>query len=262
MRTRGGILAGSLVVGAWLLFDCQPARANSVALSALTASNVKIADRGPGNTDFDPVFTTLALAHAQNSLGDADDEADSQASATAATSASVTWAGAESTSNPGTGIGAASNAHVPGVVDGASNSSGQALVFATFGISCPTCVGSTTVDFSVDLSGNLEVLTDIAGLLAQTETTFNMLVNGDTALFRNDLLSIGTSDFQVMSFDTTLTGSMTLDYGTSYDLVLRTDSESEVTNSPVPEPATVTLLCLGLGALGARRRRSSAKDVS
>jgi hypothetical protein len=254
-----------MFIAASLWIDRPSAYADAIAVSSLSASNLTIAAEGPGIVSVDPLFQTLALAHAQNTLGDVDDEFDFEIAAPAATSASVTWANGSSTSSDTTWT-ANSTAHIVGV-DGEANSSGQGQLFATLEVDCPGCVGSTTVDFSVDLTGLLQVQTDKFGELARAETIFNLLVNGDTLLFRDDILSIGPNGLQTLSFAPTLTGKMTLTYGTPYDLVLRVDSESEVINAfgTVPEPASVTLLCLGFGALGAlrvRRRRSNGSDPS
>jgi hypothetical protein len=260
MTTRAKILCQSLLVGLSLATSALPAQATSIAIGDITASHLRITDTGLGTAVIDPGFNTLALATAQNSLGDLDAEADSEIGVPAATSATVTWAAASSASS-GSTWSAQSSAAIPGATDGSANSSGQGILLGTLTVACPTCVGSTMVNLALDLAGDLTVMTDKFGVLAQQETILNLLIDGDTVLFRDDLLSIGSNDTKSTSFKTTLTNSMTLDYGTPYDVVLRTDSESEVINT-APEPATVTLLCLGLGAAGirrARRRTSSAE---
>lgn len=250
MRIRSGSVPAFMLVGGFLL-DCQPAQATAIAMSNIAAVNLSITS-AQGTIAFDP-FTLFAFAQAQNSLGELDAQFDADPSNPAIANALVTWADGHAT------IGAAawaasSNVNIPGSTQGAANSQGQGSLSRGFTIACagPSCGSGTQVNFSVDLSGQLDVMTDFYGQLATTETIFNLDLDGTPLLFDNRLLSIGPNDAQSQAFAFTLSSSQTLLFDTPYSFLLRVDSESQAINTP--EPASVTLLCLGL-AMALRFRR-------
>jgi hypothetical protein len=203
-----------------------------------------------GAISFDPLFTTQAFAQAQNSLGQLDAQFDAQVGAPSKADAAVIWADGHGVSGAAEWF-ASSNVNLPGDDPKSASSLGQGLWFDTFTITGGT--GPVSVNFSVDLSGLLKLATDFAGR-AQTEVIFNLLLDGDTVLFQDRLRSVGPNSFLLEPFALTLTTMQALQFDTPYSLLLRVDSESTALNE-VPEPATVSLLGLGIGA-AVRARRS------
>ena len=255
MYCRSGRIFGFVLVGGLWLFDCQPAQATAIAFSDITAVNLSLTPAA-GTVNFDP-FSVSAFAQALNSLGELDAQSDGSPSNPALVNAMVTWADGHASAS-GVQWLASSNVSIPGATEGAASSEGQGLWFTTFTVTGGT--GSVQVDFSADVSGQLNVLTDANGVSARTETIFNLNVDGDPVLFQDRILDIGPNDAQTQLFADGLSGSMSLDYDTPYFLLLRVDSESFAVNAP--EPSTITLLGLGLGAAVAARRIRTARRPS
>jgi hypothetical protein len=252
MRSSRGVL-GLVLAGGFLLFDCQRAQATAISFSDITVSNLQVAPAS-GSIVFD-VFTTYAFAQAQNSLGELNASFDAQSGLPAQADTFVTWADAHAFAG-GTQWSASSNVNLSGGSNFA-RSAGQGLWSNMFMITGGT--GTVTVNVSADVSGQLSLLTDAAGQVAQTETIFNLLLDGFPILFLDQLQSIGPNDSFYSLFANTLTNSVDLQFDTPYSLLLRVDSESETINAaPIPEPSTVTMVGLGLGAVLARRRRLRA----
>lgn len=257
MGTRKQSLLAFIFVGG-LLFDGRPAQATAIAMSNIAAVNLSITS-AQGTITFDP-FTLFAFAQAQNSLGDLDAQFDFDPSNPAVANAMVTWADGHATIGS-SAWSASSNVNIPGSAEGAANSQGQGSLESGFTIACtgPSCGSDTQVTFSVDLSGQLDVMTDLYGQLATTETIFNLDLDGTPLLFDNRILSIGPNDAQSQIFAFTLSGSQTLLYDTPYSFLVHVDSESQAINTP--EPASITLLCLGL-AVALRFRRGRVVGVA
>src|SRR5262249_13951469 len=88
--------------------------------------------------------------------------------------------------------------------------------------------------------------TDAFGLLASTETTFNLQVDGDPVLFFDRSLLIGPGSSQTQNFSTRLTTTVPLQAGVSHCVVLEADSESQSQTRSVTAPPPVVLLLSAL----------------
>jgi hypothetical protein len=233
----------------------SPAHATAIAFSSISASALTVTAES-GTIVYDP-YTTMAFAAAQNSLGEADANIDSALSAASSAAAAVTWAFGSASSSEVLWT-ALSSVNIPGMTTGSATAQGQGLLSRTFTVVCGgDCGDDTTVDFSTMIAESLSVFTDGFGVSAQTQTIFNLLVDGETVLFWTSLLSIGSNDAQSHVDAFLLSGSQTFLYDTPYTLTLRVDSESLAVN--VPEPATVMLLTLGGLAASFRARRARIK---
>ena len=171
----------------------------------------------------------------------------------------MTWATASAAVNalgdpPNLAVGgmASSSVNIPGCQPAAAFATGIGTLSNFFTIGG---TGSVAVAFGIDVAGILNVMTDGCGVLAETETIFNLQVDGDPVLFHERLLSIGPSDARTLSFGTRLTNTVMLDAGLSHSLILQADSESRGVVGVVPEPATGALLITGLVALLFARSR-------
>jgi len=126
---------------------------------------------------------------------------------------------------------------------------------------CFTLSATTqTVDvrFAVNVSGLLQAFTNALGLVASSETTFSLQVDGNQVLFDDRTLSIGPNDSQSQSFSKQLTSTIALDPSVQHCMVMEADSESAA-QTQVNEPASGALLLAGLVALALLRRQSSAQ---
>ena len=104
------------------------------------------------------------------------------------------------------------------------------------------------VQFSAMFPYAQSLMTDIYGVQATSEVILNLTIDGQTVLFFDSPLTIGPSTSLATSGSPTLTNSMTLTAGQTYDLYLEIDSESSGMNA-TPEPATLTLLLGGASYL-------------
>jgi hypothetical protein len=226
-------------------------------MSNITASDLTIS--ATSGTIVVDTFTTFVFAQAQNSLGELNAQFDTAVDAGVLTGAIATWADAQALSGDTLWL-ASSNASMPPMTVGFANSTGIGQLELTFSIACadPPCDSETNVDFSAFIEESLNLLTDTSGETAESQTIFNLLLNGDTLLFRNSLLSIGPGSSDALANALLLMTSRTLLYGTPYTLLLRVDSESLAVN--VPEPALLTLLGLGGLAAAMRTRRAGTKE--
>lgn len=243
----------------------RPVAATAIANSNLSFSSLTITF-GTGSLSLDDLWLAQAVASANNSLGESDAQFNFAFSpGTTSATAAATWAtaGAAATAlgdPPDLDVsgGASSNLNIPGTggIPAAAFATGIGNVSNLFTLSGS---GMVAVDFSVDISGNLNVFTDGGGLEAFAETIFNLEVDGNPVLLDDRMFDIGPSSAQAQSFSAHLTNMVLLDAGVSHFLILQADSESR---AQAPEPASSALLALGLGALLWRVRRSTCDQAT
>jgi hypothetical protein len=229
-----------------------PVSATAIANSSIQLSSLTITPAS-GSIMFSP--TAQSFAQAQNSLGEL--VSNSNSGATANSSAGVTWANASGSADSGSQTAAAlANVNIPNVT-GAANSVGRGSLF-DLAFSVTGTSGPVGVQFSAMFPYAQSLITDIYGVQATSEVILDLSIDGQTVLFFDSPLTIGSSSSLATGGSPTLTNSMTLTAGQTYDLYLEIDSESSGINT-TPEPATLALLLGGaLVPLVRRRLRNTS----
>ena len=153
---------------------------------------------------------------------------------------------------------------IPGTTAGFDTSAGRASISGEFQIIGTT--GPVSVTFSADITGLLNLSSDVYGVYGQGETDYALSVNGNPVLFSDQILTIGPDQTQSASISQTLSAPMTLTANTPYWFVGEADAEAEVVNSnvsAVPEPGEFSLVAEGVAMLAfislARRRHAAKK---
>jgi hypothetical protein len=229
------------------------ANATAVANSLITLQSLTITPAS-GSIMLSP--TAQSFAQAQNSLGELVSNSDS--GATANSTAAVTWAnGSGSADSILRAASASANVSIPNIT-AAANSVGRGTLFDT-AFSITGATGPVSVQFSATFPYAQFLMTDIYGVQATSEVVLNLSIDGSAVLFFDSPLVIGPSTTLVNSGSPTLTNSMTLTAGQTYDLYLEIDSESSGINA-VPEPATLSLLLGGALIPLVRRRLQSLRS--
>ena len=228
----------SFVVLLWALGAVPAVSATAIANSSLQLETLTITPAS-GTVVFSP--TAQSFAQAQNSLGELVSNFDN--GTTANSSASVTWANASGVADSISQTASASaNVNLPGSVFGAASSVGRGALY-DLSFSITGASGPVSVQFSAMLPYSQSLMTDANGLQATSEVIFDLSIDGVTVLFLDSPQSIGPSSAFSTSGSPTLTNSMTLNAGQTYNLYLELDAESSGIN--VPEPATLSLLLGG-----------------
>jgi RHS repeat-associated protein len=117
--------------------------------------------------------------------------------------------------------------------------------------------GSVNTTFSINISGLLNLFTDTYGQSADAETVFTLQLNGNPVLFNDSLLSIGPNQSQALPISTTLSDSITLQYNTTYQLLIEADTESSVLNVPEPGIGALAILFAAIAFVFWRKRARS-----
>ena len=235
------------------LIVAPPASATAIANTSIQLSSLSITPAS-GSIMFSP--TAQSFAQAQNSLGELVSNFNS--GTTANSSASVTWANGSGSADSGSQTASASaNVSIPNVTR-AANSVGRGSLF-DLAFSVTGTSGPVSVQFSAMFPYAQSLMTDIYGVQATSEVILNLSIDGQTVLFFDSPFTIGPSTSLATSGSPTLTNSMTLTAGQTYDLYLEIDSESSGINA-TPEPTTLTLLLGGAIVPFVRRRLRSLRS--
>lgn len=163
-----------------------------------------------------------------------------------------------------------SSAGIFGQTEASDTAAGRGSLSTSFMITGGS--GPVNVLFSADLIGSLGVFTDSYGESAEAETIFALEIDGNPLLFDQHFFLIGPSDSQNQSISQTLSDSIQLQFGVTYQLWLEADGEVAVSNVPEPGLASVALCGLAIFAfcngrikrrkMGARSRMVTAAMVS
>jgi hypothetical protein len=209
-----------------------------------------------------------AYVEAEDSLGGYDQLFNVADNGATSASASTALAQANSAASaPAQTASASDGVNIP-LISASASSSAQGTLWGTFEI-----VGTSdnaTVQFSAALTADQILATDNNGVFASSEVIFTLaLSSGDTPLFLDNPLTIGSGSSIVSPYSGTLTGSSSpLLPDTAYTLVIQTDAESSGLNSGVPEPSSLILSITALGVYGLitgrkgwRRRRCAARKT-
>jgi len=121
--------------------------------------------------------------------------------------------------------------------------------------------GPVSVSFSATLTGSQSLDTTGGGRNASSDLSFGAKVNGNSVLAFENLLQIGPNTSASYSINQTLTGSLTLDGDTPYNLNERLVYQGL---GNVPEPSFFIFLGTGLGGIflarSIRGRSSTMKE--
>lgn len=249
----GFCLAPCFVTLLLVVAAAAPVSATAIANSSIQLSSLSITPAN-GSIMFSP--TAQSFAQAQNSLGELVSNSDS--GTTANSNAVVTWANASGSADSISQTAATSaNVSIPNVT-GAASSVGRGSLF-DLAFSVTGASGPVAVQFSAMFPYAQSLMTDIYGVQATSEVILGLSIDGSTVLFFDSPLVIGSSTSLATSGSPTLTNSMTLMAGQTYDLYLEIDSESSGINT-TPEPATLTLLLGGAIVPFVRRRLRSFRS--
>jgi len=240
----------SFVITALLLFiglssPCN-AVATAIANSQISFSNLQIIPTS-GTVVLLDSWEADAFAQAQNSLGQLANQFNTSIGGATAADAAVNFATGHADASAVTlGAHANSSVTIPGMTTAQAISTGRGTLSDSFFITGGT--GNVQVTFSVNLSGTLNVFTDAFGRLAQTETIFDLELDGTSVLFRDDPLSIGPNSSATLPFSQTLQNTLTLQFDNPSFILAQIDSESEGINR-VSEPSAIILMLCGLVGL-------------
>jgi hypothetical protein len=232
-------------------------QASVIVNSTLNLTQLQILPAS-GSVLFLSPFTAAAFVNAQDSLGNADSNFDSQDDGTAAVSAAALLASAAASADaPNKLAGASSFVNIP-QIEAAANSTAQGALLGVFQIVGTS--GPVSVVLSAALSGNQTLITDSQGLLGTSELIFNLLLpdlSDPTVLFMDNLLQVGPSQALSSPLNKTLTSTVLLDANVSYFLIAQPDSESSGTNAP--EPSSRWLLGTMILAIFLFRRHRASR---
>ena len=234
-----------LLLGLFLSASSR-AYADVVVISSLNFSNLQITSSS-GSIQFGGAWQATAAAQAMNSLGELNAHFDSSIGGTAMANVMVTFAGAQGIANAASlTAGAGNQVNITGGTF-AAGSSGQAFLTNTFMITGGT--DDVDVTFSAMINGMQSLMTDGAGLFAESDVVFSLELDGDPILFHASQLTGGPNTSMQQQIAQALSNTVTLQRNTVYTISIGIDTDIPPSTNSVPEPSTVILTISGLGLM-------------
>jgi hypothetical protein len=253
--SRAGLVALLVAVPGGAAF------AAAMVNSSLTISNLTIAPAS-GTVSFELPLSTSATTHAFNSLGE---EVFDGNSGTGPVSAMAMVTFAQGTAMASTSsVSASASVNIPsdGTVLAGVNVPGSDADLTGFFDITGTSTNPVDVTFSMQVSGSLHGVSDIAGFLQNGDLTAELDIDGTPVLFDLESLPGLPSTAGVNNYpdttctippDTTCTiisvtsAKISLDPTVRHFFDMHADAEAQAFN--IPEPRSLSLLLAGLGAL-------------
>jgi hypothetical protein len=235
-----------------LALSVAPASLNATAIAtgSFSVANLTITPTS-GTVTYGTPWTAQSFAQAQNSLCGCDSQFSSSVGGTAQADAMVMFAqGHALTDAAGLTLSASDAVNIVGGGVMAANAIGQGTLFNTsFSITGGT--GPVDVTFSAMLDMSQFLLTDLSGVFANDQTSFQLSLDGQTVLFMDLANSIGSNSSLSDSFSGTVSDTMTLNFNQNY--AATAFAIDDPTGSSIPEPPAGSLLLLGAAMVAAQR---------
>jgi hypothetical protein len=230
--------------------------ADSVAISSVSFSNLQIVPAS-GTVQFLDEWSSQAFAQGQNSLGEVDNQFSSTSGGTSSITAAVTYAGASATADAVSLSGTASSStNILGSINAEADSTGIATLSNFFEITGAT--GPVDVTFSVQVAGSVGASADQFGVVAQTDTSFDVDLNGLPVGSFYQFLVLGPNSSGSSTLNLELINTVPVGSGTPENVTVTALSDSGPTVDQSPEPPTASFAIIALAVLGAfiRRKRT------
>lgn len=197
-------------------------------------------------------WTALTFAEASNSVGEREQDFERSVGGNARAEAAVTFAAAVGLASGLNRTGSGNSAaRIPVCEPFQASSVGRGSIVNSFIVTGG--IGAVTVEFAADVVGIQRLRTDHCGLLAESEIIVALLVDGETVLFEQSMISIGPNDAADLTLFKRLSATVPLEFNTSYGVFVGADAESRSITT-VPEPFTPVLVLVAFGSWVARVR--------
>lgn len=242
-------LSAFLLVVVLLVF-VPPTQATAIATGSISVTNLTVTS-GSGTVSYAMPWTAQSFAQAQNSLCGCDSQFNSSVGGTAQADAMVMFAqGHALTDAAALTLSASDAVNISGAGVMAANAIGQSTLFnTTFSITGGT--GPVDVTFSALLNTSQFLFTDVAGVFANNETSFQLSLDGQTLLFMDLANQIGSNSSLSDSFSGMLSDTVTLNFDQNY--MLFATAEDDPSGYDTPEPPPGSLMLLGVAVTAAQR---------
>lgn len=250
MRGKSLRVFVGVVVFGLLLGVSSTAYADALSITSFSVSNLQFTP-ATGSAQF-TVTGASARAQAMNSFGQTQDIV-SNTFPLAQAAVAVNFASASATANATTNSVSGANSASIGGCSCTASSFSIATLTGTLVITGGQ--GSVNVNISGLSTLLRQVQTDGSGLLAESETIFDIFVNGVSVFSVDALNPIGPNGSALVEVTNAISRTISLEFGVVNTIDVRLSTRSLAVNE-VPEPATVVLLISGLGLMaGIKKRR-------